>query len=149
MTAVDQTPPFKSIMLPIDHQETVPEVVKFAARVAGTYDTTLTLLFAPELPGRSSGTGFVAETADESAQRINQLIAYEIKPLLGDTAIDNVVIRAGKAADVIVSVANEMEIDVVVMGSRGKTGLAHLLMGSVTERVVPLCNRPVMTYPVR
>jgi len=149
MTAVDQTPPFKSIMLPVDHEEVFPEVVKFAARTARLYETSLTLLFALELPGHSEGAGFVAETEAESTQRIEKLIDDQIRPLLDGAAIDQAIIRSGKAADIINSVADELEIDVVIMGSSGKTGLSHMLAGSVTEKVVHRCNRPVMTYPIR
>ncbi|RLA18028.1 MAG: hypothetical protein DRQ60_00545 [Gammaproteobacteria bacterium] len=149
MTAVDQTPPFKSIMLPVDHQDVFPEVVKFAARAARLYETSLTLLFVLELPGHSEGAGFVAETEAESAARIEKLVDDQIRPLLDGAVIDQVIIRSGKPAEVINSVADDLEIDVVIMGSTGKTGLTHMLTGTVTEKVVHRCNRPVMTYPIR
>ena len=149
MTAVDQTPPFKSILLPIDHEEVFTEVVKFAARAARLYETSLTLLFALELPGHSGGAGFASETGDESAHRIDKLVDEQIRPLLDGAAIDQVIIRNGKAAEIICGVADDLEMDAVIMGSTGKTGLAHMLTGSVTEKVVHRCNRPVMTYPIR
>jgi nucleotide-binding universal stress UspA family protein len=149
MTAVDQTPPFNSIMLPIDHEEIFPALVKFAARATRLYETSLTLLFVLELPGHSSGAGFASESSDESANRIQKLVDEQIRPLLEGATIDQVIIRSGRPAEIICSVAKDLEIDVVIMGSTGETGLAHMLTGSVTEKVVHRCSRPVMTYPIR
>ncbi|RLA03926.1 MAG: universal stress protein, partial [Gammaproteobacteria bacterium] len=89
------------------------------------------------------------ETEAESAARIEKLVDDQIRPLLDGAVIDQVIIRSGKPAEVINSVADDLEIDVVIMGSTGKTGLTHMLTGTVTEKVVHRCNRPVMTYPIR
>lgn len=56
-----------------------------------------------------------------------------------------VVITALSAAESIVDFAKAEAIDVVVMGTHGRTGLAHMLLGSVTERVVRLAPCPVLT----
>ena len=44
----------------------------------------------------------------------------------------------------IVDSADEQDADIVVMGSHGRTGLPHLLLGSVAERVTSHTSRPVM-----
>ena len=89
------------------------------------------------------------ESTEQTAQRINQLVETEIIPLLGGTPVDQVLIRTGKPADEIITAADELDADLVVMGTRGKTGLQHMIMGSVTEKVVHLINRPVLAVPVR
>ena len=45
----------------------------------------------------------------------------------------------------IVRVADEGRFDLVVIGTHGRTGLKHFLLGSVAERVVRSCTRPVLT----
>ena len=47
-------------------------------------------------------------------------------------------------ADKIVEVARNRHADLIVMGTQGRTGLPHLLLGSVAERVVRLAPCPVM-----
>ena len=51
----------------------------------------------------------------------------------------------GRSAQVIVSCAAERKIDLIVMGTHGRTGLAHMLMGSVAEHVVRTAPCPVLT----
>jgi universal stress protein A len=57
------------------------------------------------------------------------------------------IIRYGRAHDEIVKCAEEQKADLIVMGTHGRTGLAHLLVGSVTERVVRTSKVPVLTVP--
>jgi len=52
--------------------------------------------------------------------------------------------RMGIPAREIVHLADEQSIDLIVMGTRGRTGLAHVLLGSVAENVLKTANCPVM-----
>ena len=52
---------------------------------------------------------------------------------------------AGSPAETIVRVAQEHDADLIVMGTHGRTGLQHVLLGSVAEKVVRLAACPVLT----
>jgi len=54
-------------------------------------------------------------------------------------------VQRGAPAQVIVDTAKRTRSDLVVMGTRGRTGLAHMLIGSVAERVVRSAHCPVLT----
>ena len=54
-------------------------------------------------------------------------------------------VATGNAADTIVRVAQERGADLIVMGTHGRTGLQHVLLGSVAEKVVRLARCPVLT----
>lgn len=54
------------------------------------------------------------------------------------------VVRQGPAYQIITALVREQELDLIVMGSHGRTGLKRLLMGSVTERVIGLSPCPVL-----
>ena len=56
-----------------------------------------------------------------------------------------VVLRSDAVADAIVSYARSVGIDLIVMGTHGRAGLAHLLKGSVAERVVRTAPCMVLT----
>ena len=55
------------------------------------------------------------------------------------------VLFSGSAAREIVEHAQNNHIDLIVMGTHGRGGMAHLLLGSVTERVVRTATCPVLT----
>src|SRR5262245_19869750 len=54
-------------------------------------------------------------------------------------------VAAGPPAETIVRVAHERGADLIVMGTHGRTGLSHVLLGSVAEKVVRLAPCPVLT----
>ena len=57
-------------------------------------------------------------------------------------------IRFGRPHDEITKLADEAKCDLIIMGTHGRTGLAHLLVGSVAERVVRTSKVPVLTVPM-
>lgn len=56
-----------------------------------------------------------------------------------------VFVRVGKADEEILRFATEHAVDVIVMGTHGRTGIRHLIAGSVAERVVRASSVPVLT----
>jgi nucleotide-binding universal stress UspA family protein len=60
------------------------------------------------------------------------------------------VLRTGAPYQMILETAEKLKVDLVVMATHGRTGLSHLLMGSVAEKVVRVARCPVLTvraYP--
>ena len=55
------------------------------------------------------------------------------------------VVKSGTPHEVILAYADENDIDAIVMGTHGRTGLDKYLLGSVTEKVVRLADVPVLT----
>jgi len=55
------------------------------------------------------------------------------------------VVRGGDPHQVIVDYANDNDIDIIMMGTHGRTDLGRYLIGSVTEKVVRLSDAPVLT----
>ena len=149
MSSINHIPPFNSALLPINPEQIQPQTVEFAARIADQYEIALNLLFVFELPGRSKGAGFAVESKQQLETDVTAIVDEVIKPLIGDIGIADIIIRSGRAADQIIAVAEDLNIDIIVMGAHGTTGLKHFIMGSVTEKVVHLATRPVMTIPLR
>ncbi|MGD9780323.1 universal stress protein [Methanomethylovorans sp.] len=61
--------------------------------------------------------------------------------------VECVIIDGKTPADGIVDFATENDIDLIVMGTLGLTGLTHILLGSVAENVVRYAKRPVLVIP--
>ena len=55
------------------------------------------------------------------------------------------VVQAGIPSDVIIGMAKELNADLVVMGTHGRHGLQHVILGSIAERVVRTAPCPVLT----
>ena len=77
----------------------------------------------------------------------NEEARAQLRDLVPDTFHDawDVEVAAGDPADTIVRVARERHADLIVMGTHGRTGLQHVLLGSVAEKVVRFAPCPVLT----
>src|SRR5262249_39641609 len=90
----------------------------------------------------------VADVANEAKRRLNELVVNnDTNPL----PVVPVVITASAPAITIVDYAKNNDIDLIVVGTQGRGGVAHFLMGSVAERVVRTARCPVLTvrHPAR
>ncbi|MDO9186231.1 MAG: universal stress protein [Bacteroidia bacterium] len=56
-------------------------------------------------------------------------------------------VEQGKPFEEILKVADEWEADLIVLGTHGRTGLSHLLMGSVAEKVIRHSTKPLFVIP--
>jgi nucleotide-binding universal stress UspA family protein len=72
-------------------------------------------------------------------------VARVVKHLLADHMRACGLVRAGVPAAEILKVAEEEKVDLIVMGTHGRKGLQHLLLGSVAERIVRAARCPVLT----
>ena len=89
-----------------------------------------------------ASAGDLARELKEGAVRNLQKLV-DSKPLLGKKVIHHVL--DGHPLVEIVRYAREKSIDLIVIGTHGRTGLAHVLMGSVAENVVRKAACPVLT----
>jgi nucleotide-binding universal stress UspA family protein len=56
-----------------------------------------------------------------------------------------IMVRRGDPASAIVTVAEELDVDLIVMPTHGRKGLEHTILGSVAERIVREARWPVLT----
>jgi len=82
----------------------------------------------------------------EETKKESGLFLDKIKLHLNDDAIQTL-IKEGDFADIILKTANELQVDVIVMGSHSRRWLEEILMGSVTESVLHRTNIPLFIIP--
>jgi nucleotide-binding universal stress UspA family protein len=80
-----------------------------------------------------------AELLADLCKRLEDLTA---KSGYAQVAVD---VLIGPTAKVIVEAARDRNVDLIVMGTHGRHGMAHLLLGSIAERVVRTASCPVLT----
>lgn len=82
----------------------------------------------------------IVDLVEEARSRLYDLAAKELQTLAVEVNI-----AVGKPAEDILRVAQEAAADLIVMGTHGRTGLSHVLLGSVAEKVVRMAPCPVFT----
>ena len=141
----------KNILVATDFSEPSDAAVAYGCELAQSFGARLTVFHAAEnIAARSYGSdGFVFIDPDlqhdlEAAAhtQIAAVIAGEKRALLKPTSV---VVTSNLAASAIVDYARQAGIDLIVMGTHGRGAVAHLLMGSVAERVVRTAPCPVLT----
>lgn len=127
------------ILCPVDFSKTSAKALDYAERLASQTGSELVLIHAFEKPESYTDTG---QTTPADAHVRQELDAIELS--LPAEKVRRL-LHAGDATDVIPWMAQEENCDLIVMGTHGRTGLMHLLLGSVTEHVLRHARCPVVT----
>lgn len=139
---------YEHILLPTDGSPGMDEIIDHALELARIHDATVHALYVVN-------TASLSDLPMESAwEGVNQALTQE-----GERAIQTIESRAegvtvestlldGSPAREIVGYAKEHGVDVIVMGTHGRSGFDRLLLGSVAERVVRSSPVPVLTIRV-
>lgn len=144
---------WKTILVPHDFSASANHAAAIARDEAKVHGASLVLLHVIDLPGQLKPETVIVPDDTGAPINIKDYAVRQSESHLGDLASrlgkDGVTaktfIRLGKPEEEIVRFADENQIDLIVMGTHGRTGLAHLLVGSVAERVVRTSKVPVMT----
>lgn len=139
---------YKKILLPTDGSKFAENAEKHALFLAETSGAEITALSVVE-------TSFsIGLPSDDIIFHINQLLIKEteknlekVEKMKEETNSDvklTLEVAEGSPAEVILETIEKEDIDLVVMGSSGKTGFDRLIMGSVAEKVVKAVKCPVL-----
>jgi nucleotide-binding universal stress UspA family protein len=135
----------KNILVPVDGSEQASAALEYA--FASFPDATLTLLHVIN-PARATYGGqaglpsFSEEWYDDAEAAAEELFA-EARERAPDSVTIETATEVGQPSRVIVDFADEHEIDQIVIGSHGRSGISRILLGSVAETVVRRAGVPV------
>jgi universal stress protein A len=133
------------ILVPTDFSRPSELALKYANGLAHQFGASLHLLHVVNRPLLAEGLAAEAYISDAPAIGSDMVRDAEarLRNLAPDAASADVVF--GYAAKAIVDCASRSGVDLIVMGSHGRTGIAHLILGSVAEAVVRTAPCPVLT----
>jgi nucleotide-binding universal stress UspA family protein len=138
---------YDRILLPTDGSEGTAAAAEHAATIAAQFDATVHVVSVADARNRfeSPSAGLASEAWDERERERAEAAAEETAAALPDDVPVEVAVRSGVPHEAIVAYADAEGVDVVVMGTHGRTGLDHYLVGSVAEKVVRTSPVPVLT----
>lgn len=141
---------YESILLPVDGSDAATAALAHAGELATTYDATVHVLAVADTRNRfeSPSSGLAAEAWVESQHdSAEAAIDAAVAALPDDIDIERVE-REGVPEATILDYVADHSVDLVVMGTHGRTGLDHYLIGSVTEEIVRKSEAPVLTVRI-
>ena len=138
----------REILVPIDFSEHSDFCLRYAIRFAECFSATITLLHVVTTPVAYPDVGATYPSAacmnglSEAAQeRISRLCEQEHLTL---PRLRRTIVRVGLPHEAIAETASERGADLIILATHGRTGLAHVLHGSVAEQLVREAPCPVL-----
>ena len=132
-----------SILVPFDFSESAEAALKWASNLrASTSSPPIEIVHAIDLRPLVVADPPAVPTEDEIRGLDRMLQATAAR--LDIPARTRVIVGPSPIGDAIVDVAREEKVDLIVMGTHGKTGLRRLLLGSVAENVIRYAECPVL-----
>jgi len=157
-------PGVKKILYASDIEKGSRPAFRAAVSLCGHYDAQITYL---HVLGNEHQDNMVLqsllkddsmrEVYDESLENLRDKLSERIERFFKDEVeeiemlkVEQVrsIIRVGKPWEVIVDVANEIDADVIVMGTRPHSSLGHVLIGSTATKVMHNADRPILIIPL-
>jgi nucleotide-binding universal stress UspA family protein len=139
---------FKRILVPTDFTETSDRAIEWALSLAERLGSWVTLMHSYEIPIIGFPDGALVATADIAtriADASRAALESAVAKRQGRKVKVDGILRDGVAWEQINHVADEIDADLVVIGTHGRRGLARALLGSVAENVVRTARRPILT----
>jgi nucleotide-binding universal stress UspA family protein len=141
------------ILVPTDFSPCASAAIDLAGDLARDSGATLVLLHATERPGNLGSGAMIVPEPGRAPVAVDDWMHAEVRARLDDVAAPlratglNVKVRSdlGKPDAAILRALEDEGADLCVIGTHGRTGLAHFLLGSVAEKVVRRANVPVLT----
>ncbi len=132
------------ILVPVDFSECAQTALRYALGLSSQFEAEVTLIHVVEqivYPGDwmyppLAMSDFATEKRDQVLQKMASLV--------NDSNVKHVV-RVGRAWQEVVEFAKESQADLIVLATHGYTGLKHVLLGSVAEKILRHAPCPVLT----
>ena len=138
------------ILVPTDFSDNAQHAVDYAVDLAKRCSAKLHLLHTPVVPtyllmdlSYSPGPEAVTRILNDSQEALDAQAKA-----IADAGVELfTAIREGTVHEVIRDYAKEHDVDLVVVGTHGRTGVSKLMYGSVTERVIKTVHTPILVVP--
>ncbi len=140
---------YSRVLVAVDLGDLSKRILQHAKTIADRFESSLHLVYCYPYAIFPDATGLLYPISPEAIETAKHDAEERLKQLLTDAErkryrVESSVI-VGDPLDRIVEYAKRERIDLIVMGTHGRTGLTHMFLGSVAERVVRTAPCPVLT----
>jgi nucleotide-binding universal stress UspA family protein len=140
----------KNILVATDFSEASAAALVYARELAHAFKSALHVLHVSDnvIAGAIGVEGYTTdwpalqrEVDDAARKQLDRIVTEKDRQTL---AAKTIVMMSSSPAEAITSYASDAQVDLIIVGTHGRGGMAHLLMGSVAERVVRTAPCPVL-----
>jgi nucleotide-binding universal stress UspA family protein len=147
--------PFRRILVPVDYSDNSKAAVLAAVALAKELGGSLDLVHVWDRPTYVTDAVMVRRPGEEQRSLAELIRANAEKdmeeflaglPLPSDVVVTHRLV-SGEPASTLIAELNQRKHDLVILSTHGRTGLLHLLLGSVAEKLIRFSPVPVLTVP--
>ncbi len=132
------------ILVAIDFEKASMKALDVAKELASKLGAEVMLAHVYQVP-MFTYPGLEPALLPTFSAEIGDAVKKAMSELKEQTGISKAVLREGEPASELLAIADEVSASMIVMGTHGRKGISHLLLGSVAERVVRQSKVPVLT----
>ena len=136
----------KTIVLALDGSENAERAIPIAIEQAKRSDARILIAHVEERIAAKGDMPPVRADEDEIVKRIEGEAA-EMKEAGVDASVERATVVLGGPAQAIAQIAQDADAEMIVVGTRGHSSIAGLLLGSVATRLLHIAGRPVLAVP--
>jgi universal stress protein A len=141
------------ILVPMDFSDTAKKALQYAVPFAGAFDAELVVVHVIQPLSVPPDVGYTPPELTGSEQELRKSAQDALSKLcakqLGARGRFQVQVRTGVPWHEVVTAAQETAADLIILATHGRTGLKHVLLGSVAESVVRYAPCPVLVVRER
>lgn len=136
-----------TILCPVDFSESSEHALRYAKAFAQAHQARLLLLHVVDLPAGylTSEIPLPADALEQQKAACTENLTAVTETVRREHPQTDWLVEEGNPSPRIIETARKHNVDLIVIGTHGRTGLAHVLLGSVAEKVVRRAPCPVLT----
>ena len=142
-------PDIQKILVPIDFSDYSKSALKYAVNFCKNFKADMFLIYVVEPvifpPDFSMGQIAIPSVNSEWDERARQELDKLAKEEIPSSVTVKTIIKTGKPFFEIIETADELDFDLIIIATHGRSGVEHILFGSTAEKVVRKAPCPVLT----
>ena len=139
---------YRRLLCPVDFSDISKDAFQIAIDLAVLFKADLHVMHVFQMPASTIPEG-IYDIPDDAEDKVKNHFSKKLDEFIKNHSTPEINITTGSYEGFphveIIKYANETNADMIVMGTHGRTGLSHVLLGSVTERVIRTSDIPVLT----